>query len=94
MTAMDALMVRLAALGYFVCRLFTLPKLVKEEVAAPVVDNEGDNARMRAESDELRERVDNLQAIPDSYEKMFVEIRKSAPGGSSPVDTKPLSKPT
>ena len=63
MTAMEALMVRLTALGYFVCRLFTLPKLAEEEVAALVVDNEGDKARTRAEIHELRARVNNLQAI-------------------------------
>ena len=41
---------------------------------------EYDNARTRAEKDKLRERINTLQT--------------GAPGGSSPVDTKPLSKPT
>ena len=41
---------------------------------------EGDNARTRAESDELRKHMNTLQA--------------DASGGSSLVDTKPLPKPT
>ena len=41
---------------------------------------EEDNARTSAENDELRERVNTLQA--------------GAPGGSNPVDTRLLSKPT
>ena len=81
MTAMEALMVRLTALGYFVCRLFTLPKLVEEEVATLVVDNEGDDARTRTDNDELKARVNNLQAIlnfmfPDDVRAGFDQFER------------------
>ena len=51
-----------------------------EALMARITALEEDNARRRAEIDELRERVNALQT--------------GTPGGSSPVDTKLLSKPT